>query len=444
MMDMLRRLARRLSPDTLFSRLLLTWVLAMWFTHIVGFAFDYFTQRNAETAAFHYNLSKDVSTAVHVLENTAPDDRGAWLPKLERLHYRYAMEAGEAGNPSLSEDTRGAMADIAKELGPGYTLSASEPAGGGARIYLKLHDGTPLTVHAGDVNVPISWFHGVIFNTQMLAVALITWLAVRQATRPLTRLAQAAESLGSSLRGESIPETGPREVAAAAKAFNAMQRRITDHLEERSRILAAISHDLQTPITRMRLRSDLADNPELRDKFHADLDAMQVLVEEGIAYARAQSHMEPPRRIDLDAFLDSIAGDYVDTGRPITRCGRLGQPLTTRPNALKRLVTNLLDNACKFGSDVELAIEKTDAKEIAVTVRDRGPGIPESELEAVLQPFYRLESSRNRDTGGTGLGLAIAQQLSLVLGGTLSLANRSGGGLEARLELPLAPVVQPK
>jgi signal transduction histidine kinase len=281
-----------------------------------------------------------------------------------------------------------------------------------------------------------SYWPAVILLGQILVIMFCTWFAVRQATQSLSRLADAAESIGTNLRFEPIPENGPSEVAAAATAFNAMQRRIAGHLEERTRILAAISHDLQTPITRMRLRTDLADNAELRNKFNADLDAMQALVEEGIAYARAQSHSEPQHRIDLDAFLDSIAGDYADTGKTVARSGRIGQPLTTRPNALKRIVTNLLDNACKFGHGVELAVEQT-AQSITVAVRDRGPGIPEAELDAVMQPFYRLEGSRNRDTGGTGLGLAIAQQLSLALGGRLALANRDGGGLEARLVLPL-------
>jgi len=292
--------------------------------------------------------------------------------------------------------------------------------------------------HVPASSMPRSYWPAIVVMTQLLAAVLVTWIAVRHATRPLTRLAKAAESIGSTLRFEPIPETGPTEVAAAATAFNAMQRRIAAHLEERVRILAAISHDLQTPITRMRLRADLADNIALRDKFHDDLDAMQALVEEGIAYARsAHSNAEPECRIDLDAFLDSIAGDYVDTGKLIGRSGKLGEPLTTRPNALRRIVTNLLDNACKFGGNVELAVERSAGREIMIAVLDRGPGLPESELEAVMQPFYRLESSRNRSTGGTGLGLAIAQQLSMALGGKLALANRDGGGLAARLTLPL-------
>jgi signal transduction histidine kinase len=260
---------------------------------------------------------------------------------------------------------------------------------------------------------------------------------VRLATRPLAQLAQAADALGPDLKGQPLPEDGPSEVARAAAAFNAMQRRIADHLDERMRILAAISHDLQTPITRMRLRADLLDNAALRDKLHGDLNAMQELVEEGIDCARsAGGATEAARATDLHALLDSLVCDYRDAGQSVRFDGRLERPITTRPHTLRRIVTNLVDNALKFAGDAELRIEAEAPDRVCIAVRDRGPGIAQAELQAVLRPFYRIESSRNRDTGGAGLGLAIAQQLTAALGGTLALSNREGGGLEARLSLP--------
>jgi signal transduction histidine kinase len=186
----------------------------------------------------------------------------------------------------------------------------------------------------------------------------------------------------------------------------------------------------------MRLRADLLDDAELRDKLHGDLNAMQLLVEDGIAYARdGQGITEAACRIDLDALLDSLVHDYTSGGRSVTLSGTVEVPFTTRPNALRRIVMNLIDNALKFGKDAEVAAEAV-AGGIRIRVLDRGPGIPVSEMQAVLQPFYRIEGSRNRDTGGSGLGLAIAQQLTSALGGTLSLSNRVGGGLEARVFLP--------
>jgi signal transduction histidine kinase len=217
-----------------------------------------------------------------------------------------------------------------------------------------------------------------------------------------------------------------------------MQRRIADQLAGRMQILAAVSHDLQTPITRMRLRADLLDSAPLREKLHGDLNAMQALVEEGIAYARsAQGITELPCRTDLYALLDSVVCDYVDAGQDIHLTGRFDRPLLTPPHAVRRVIANLVDNAIKFGRDVEIAIEAEPAERVSIAVRDRGPGILLAELMTVLQPFYRIENSRNRETGGTGLGLAIAQQLVAALGGTLMLLNRDGGGLEARFSLPI-------
>jgi signal transduction histidine kinase len=202
--------------------------------------------------------------------------------------------------------------------------------------------------------------------------------------------------------------------------------------------LAAISHDLQTPITRLRLRAEQVDDPALRDKLLADLQSMQALVEEGLAYARtAQAAQEPLQPVDLNALLDGLVCDAVEAGHAAELVGELDRPLITRVQALRRLLLNLLDNALKFGGPgpVQVAIAPQPGM-LHILVRDQGPGIPASELARVMRPFQRLEASRSRDTGGTGLGLAIAQQLAQALGGRLSLHNRPHGGLEARLELP--------
>jgi signal transduction histidine kinase len=292
-----------------------------------------------------------------------------------------------------------------------------------------------LTARLYRSNLVMPLWGGLIFALQALGVAVFTWLAVRQATRPLTRLVEAAETLGTSMQCEPIAEDGPLEVARAAAAFNTMGRRIKDHLAERVRILAAISHDLQTPITRMRLRADLLDDPLLRHKLSSDLDAMQVLVEEGIAYARsADRPREPQASVDVGAMLDALVCDYADAGHNLTLCGLPALVVQTRPHTLRRVVINLVDNALKFGEQVEIEVARSGAGRVAISVLDRGPGIAQDQLAAVMQPFYRLESSRNRKTGGTGLGLAIAQQLVQALGGSLSLANRTGGGLAARVE----------
>jgi signal transduction histidine kinase len=277
------------------------------------------------------------------------------------------------------------------------------------------------------------------FAAQFMLLALLGGLAVRQATRPLQRLARAADTLDPAQPAAPLPLEGPAEVTRATAAFNLLQERVRAHLDERMRILAAVSHDLQTPITRLRLRADLLDDAVLRDKLHADLAEMQHLVEEGLSYARsAQAVREPARAVDIAALLDSLALDYADAGQPVRLARCEAGPCTTRPAALRRLLGNLVDNALKFAGAAEITCERSQDGGFAVRVLDRGPGIPSGELEAVMQPFYRIETSRSRATGGTGLGLAIAQQLAQALEGSLTLAPREGGGLEARLLLPAA------
>lgn len=215
-----------------------------------------------------------------------------------------------------------------------------------------------------------------------------------------------------------------------------MQDRIATYTAERMQILAAISHDLQTPITRMRLRVDVMDDDAQAAKLRQDLTEMGQLVKEGVAYARTvHSTSEAPCRIDLDAMLDSIVCDYIDAEQNVTFARRVDIAVTARPQALRRVVGNLVDNALKFSGAAELEVTLTPEGHAEVAVLDRGPGIPEESLEAVFEPFVRIETSRNRGTGGTGLGLAIARQLTQAMDSTLVLRNRAGGGLEARLTL---------
>jgi signal transduction histidine kinase len=215
-----------------------------------------------------------------------------------------------------------------------------------------------------------------------------------------------------------------------------MQDRVAMYTAQRMQILTAITHDLQTPITRMRLRVDVMDDSPTAAKLRQDLLEMETLVKEGVTYARTlHGAREAPVRVDPDALMDAIVDDYRDAGQPVTLEGRIGRTMTTRQQALRRIVGNLIDNALKYseGADVEVHIEPLAQGRACIAVLDRGPGIPEESLEAVFEPFVRLEESRNRETGGTGLGLAIARQLALAMDATLTLRNREGGGLEARL-----------
>ena len=305
-------------------------------------------------------------------------------------------------------------------------------------MHLTLADGNPITLDVRPAALPVAYWLPVVLVLQLALLLGCTWVAVRLAVRPLTRLARAVETLDPNAHPTPLDETGPSEVAHAAAAFNAMQQRIAEYLKERMQILAAISHDLQTPITRMKLRAEFMDDSADRDKLWNDLSEMEHLVREGVAYARSvHGATEASHRIDLDAFLDSLVFDYQDMQKQVSLRGKSALILDTRPHALRRVLVNLVDNALKFAGNAELEVGSTANGQLSIKVLDQGPGIAEDELAQVLQPFYRVESSRNRGTGGTGLGLAIAQQLAVAIGGTLTLSNRVEGGLCAEIRLSL-------
>lgn len=274
--------------------------------------------------------------------------------------------------------------------------------------------------------------HLVLTVSAVLALSLF---AVRLATRPLQRLAEAADAFGRDLDAAPLPEDGPEEVRLAAEAFNRMQQRLRRLIDERSRALAAVSHDLRTPLTRLRLRIDLVDNDELRRELEADIDDMQAMVEATLDYLRGMKDAEPLQTIDIEALLQSIAADQQALGRAVATGGIAANPYRGRLTALKRAIANLVDNAVKYGHEARVsAVDMAGALQIAV--EDRGPGIPAADLQRVVEPYVRLETSRSRATGGVGLGLAIARDAARLHGGELRLSNIPGGGLRATLVLP--------
>lgn len=430
----------RLWPRTLFARLMVVLLVGLALAQGLSFSLVLRERSEAADTLMLGNLERDVASSVAMLDMMPADKRPAWLDRLGRKTYRYLLDAGTSGDELPREAlSREAVGTIARALQGRYDVTANAVPGGGDQfqVHLRLSDGSPLTIDIHPAPRRLSTWLPVLLGVQLVLLGGCAWIAVRLVTRPLKQLAAAAENLGPDLKGEQVPEQGPVEVAHAAAAFNAMQQRIAGYLAERVQILAAISHDLQTPITRMRLRLDLMEPSETQEKLYRDLAAMEQLVREGVTYARTlHGSTETPARVDVDALLDSLAFDYRDGGNPIVVEGKAGTPIQTRPQALRRILTNLLDNAIKFGSDVQVAVQREPDGNLAIAVRDRGPGIPDAELERVMQPFYRLETSRNRGTGGTGLGLAIAQQLAQALGGRLALSNRPGGGLQATLTLP--------
>jgi signal transduction histidine kinase len=267
----------------------------------------------------------------------------------------------------------------------------------------------------------------------VIAVLGLSFYAVLRVTRPLERLTRAAEQLGRSGRTEILPETGASEIRRAARAFNEMQGHIKRLIDDRLQMTAAISHDLRTPITRLKLRAEFVEDPVQREKMLRDLDEMETMIKSTLALAREDANPEPRAAVDLAQMvmdcgegLDSIS-IRIEAPQPVM--------IEAQPIAMKRALANLIENAVKFGKVAKVTVAASP-KEYRIEIDDDGPGIPEAEIESVFRPFYRVEASRNRDSGGAGLGLAIARTVVRSHGGDIELENRPEGGLRVRVTLP--------
>ncbi|MFA6311611.1 MAG: ATP-binding protein [Sterolibacterium sp.] len=381
--------------------------------------------------------SEDAATAAstdsaHLLMYTAVLRAALGNDREMRITQNEAAVA--AWRPGYFRERRGAMAG-GHPLPPDMQRRA--PGGLFFQTQVRLLDGGWVQFHARVPQEAASLPWRLLLNLVVLlvAVSLLSLLAVRWVTRPLHVLASAADELGRDIHRPPLPEGGPIEVRRAAHAFNTMQTRLVRYIEDRTRILAAMSHDLKTPITRLRLRAEMLEDEDLRQRFEKDLMEMEAMVGETLDFMRGLDSREPPQPIDMMAMLESLQADNEEMGRAVHIDGSATAPFVGAPQMLKRCLTNLLDNALTYGKRARIGIEDTP-DELLIRIRDEGPGLPEAELEKVFEPFYRLESSRNRATGGTGLGLSIARNIARAMGGDLRLRNHPDGGLEALLSLP--------
>ncbi len=317
---------------------------------------------------------------------------------------------------------------------------------GGFAVSLRLPD-APLWLNLRVQLPPPRPWHSETFLfafalMTLAAAALILW-AMRRLTRPVRDLAQAADRLWRDVNAPPLPESGPAEVATAAHAFNTMAERIRRFVGDRTQMLAAIGHDLRTPITRLRLRAEFMEDDEQRRKMLSDLDEMEAMIAATLTFARDDAAAEPTGPLDLAALcrtvLDEAADARPEAAEALDYQGPEHLRVEARPTAMKRALTNLVGNALAYGGAARIFLSPSDARgaPVRLTVEDDGPGIPPEALEAVFQPFHRLERSRNRETGGTGLGLPIARNILRAHGGELTLRNRPGGaGLQAVVTLP--------
>jgi signal transduction histidine kinase len=397
------------------------------------------------------------------------DRRPSELPPGGRIADRGAQNRGppDRGDPTpyimvrlpLAPDFEPALKQqLQTTLGSAYTVSI-EPTTNAARRAIPIptpffepRDGSgmqlfDITVGFPDgdasifriANVPrgVPLSRNLFVNLVLLVLVLMVALyaSARSITRPLSNLVRAAESLGRNVRQPKLEEKGSRELRDAARAFNTMQDRLQRYLDSRTRVLAAMSHDLKTPLTRLRLQVETAlEDSAIQARFSKELDEMESMVRGALALFRGLDDDETFTPIDINALLATLQSEFTEMGAEVTVEGKAGQLFTGKPQALKRCLTNLIANAIKFGVRAKILVE--DGIALVIRVRDEGPGIPPEELERVFEPFYRVESSRNRDTGGTGLGLSIARDVAQAHGGSLVAQNLPGGGLEALLVLP--------
>jgi signal transduction histidine kinase len=320
------------------------------------------------------------------------------------------------GGPLFSENRDGTSEpyDVSVRFPDGYT--------GEFRV-VRLVRGTSL---------PLVLFVNLALLVIVMAVAL--FVTARSITRPLSELARAADSVGRDLRQPRLAERGARELRHAARAFNTMQDRLHRYLDSRSRVLAAMSHDLKTPLTRLRLQVEMLEDSVAQARIGKQLDEMESMVHGALALFRGLDDNEAFTPVDVNALLSTLQSEFAEMSAEVRVEGRAAQPIPGKPQALRRCLTNLFANAVKFGSRAAVSVE--DGSTLVIRIRDEGPGIPEDQLESVFEPFYRVESSRNRDTGGTGLGLSIARDVIQAHGGSLVLRNLPLRGLEAEVRLP--------
>ena len=268
-----------------------------------------------------------------------------------------------------------------------------------------------------------------------LLIAIAALWGVHRAFKPLALFASAAERLGVDVNVEPLPEDGPGEVRRAARAFNTMQNRLKRFIQDRTQMLAAISHDLRTPITRLRLRAEFVDDADQRAKMLKDLEEMEQMISATMAFSRDDAANEPVATIDIAALLNGIAADCRAAGHEAQYNGPAVLDVAARPLALKRALINLIENAIKYGHRARIDLQRTD-DHVEITIDDDGPGIPDRDRERVFAPFVRLEASRSRETGGVGLGLTIARSTIRGMGGDVDVQARLEGGLRARVTLP--------
>lgn len=444
----------RLLPDSLAGRITLVLVLGLMISHLASLAVYQVDLLRELGVSDERKLADRLVTAERAISSSPIPERDRTAHAISgrgmEIHWSTIPSVGEVAARDADRDAaelagrlRRWIPDFAaEELRAIYSdrglAAPGHPPEHALLISTKLPDGSWINYAVTRIESSRDRSAHLLLSTTLMATAIIafTILAVRSLTAPLRILARAAERLGVDMRAPPLPENGPREVRNAARAFNGMQQRIRRLVADRTQTLAAVSHDLRTPITRLRLRTDFVEDEEQRQRMLRDLDDMEAMVSSTLTFLGEEARTAETRVVDIAAMLDTICDEMGDSGldvqfesdaRPVLmRC---------RPLALKRAFTNLIDNAVKYGGKARVLLNAA-LTELEIDVEDAGPGIPECEQEKVFSPFYRIESSRNRETGGTGLGLTVALSAIRSHGGEIDFANLPQGGFRVSVKLP--------
>lgn len=433
-------------PTSLGGRTVLVLLAAVILVHLGSMLAYRESAMDAASAAHAAQIAGRLTTARRALADRPPGARDSAAHALSSggvtLRWDMRPVTDDAAEPdavlrALARSLADAAPNLrAADLRLGY--GDVQPPGDAHAILgaLRLADGSWLNFSVPVVTGMAPTFHGTLVSTSVMAlgIAFVAVLLVRTLVAPLRRLARAADAIG---RGPevAVPEAGPDEVRQVSRAFNAMQARIHRLISDRTQALAAVSHDLRTPITRLRLRVGFLADQEAQEAIDADLDEMEAMIDATLAYLRGDAEPEEPKPTDLSAMLATLVDAAADAGRTAAFDGPRHAFLPLRGLAVKRAFANLIDNALTYGSAARVGLRDTVAA-VLVTVDDNGPGIPDGELERVFEPFQRLDASRNRRTGGVGLGLAIVRQAVEHEGGSIRLINRQEGGLRAEVAIP--------
>ena len=360
---------------------------------------------------------------------------------------RWLRRHDQAGVPALvdAEFSQGTPILRALLKRPDARVEAFEPADmpqyapeRGYALMIELSDKSWVLFRASDRSWGLDELprNLIILGLMLVSSLAVALLATRYLAKPLERFAEGARRFGTDFNAPPIPVVGPHDLRQAILAFNATQAQLKHFLNDRTQMLAAISHDLRAPLTRMRLRAEFIDDAQLQAKVFKDVDEMQAMVDAALGFFRDDARLEQTTVFDLGELLLTVVDDFRDAGVEVGFSGPRRCVYTGRPVGIKRVLVNLIDNAAKYGRE-PMVVLALSARQIAITVQDRGPGIAPELHEQVFAPFYRIEGSRNRNTGGVGLGLPAARAIVLEQGGSVTLGNRSGGGLEVRITLPL-------